>query len=143
MAVMTGEEDEETVIQVRGKLYTLQDGNQWKERGTGIIRLNVKRHDGSNPRLGMRQLCCRSNSLLNSVSVMRKDAVYTLLLNVTLFPGMRCVLAQDPRYIRFSVIEDGKTTHYNLRVVSLLFLTHFRRLTALSRWRTRRLHKNS
>ena len=49
---MTGEEDEETVIQVRGKLYTLQDGNQWKERGTGIIRLNVKRGDGSNPRLG-------------------------------------------------------------------------------------------
>jgi len=48
--------------------------------------------------------------------VMRKEAVYTVLLNVTLFPGMKCFIAQDPRYIRFSVIEDGTTTHYNLRV---------------------------
>lgn len=68
MAVMTGEEDEETVIQVRGKLYALQDGNQWKERGTGIIRLNVKRHDGSNPRLGTLQFTRRLPSPLISHS---------------------------------------------------------------------------
>lgn len=47
---------------------------------------------------------------------MRKEAVFTLLLNVTLFKGMKCSLAQDPRYLRFSVIENGATTHYNLRV---------------------------
>ena len=47
---------------------------------------------------------------------MRKEAVYTVLLNATLFKGMRCFLAQDPRYIRFSVIEGSATTHYNLRV---------------------------
>ncbi|TFK39720.1 hypothetical protein BDQ12DRAFT_681098 [Crucibulum laeve] len=96
--VVTGEEEEETLTQVRGKLFTLAN-NQWKERGTGLLKLNVKRDDGSGARL-----------------VMRKEAVYTLLLNVTLFPGMRCVLAQDPRYLRFSVIEGGATTHYNLRV---------------------------
>lgn len=48
---------------------------------------------------------------------MRKEAVYTLLLNVTLFSGMLAALApQDPRYLRFSAIENGATTHYNLRV---------------------------
>lgn len=47
---------------------------------------------------------------------MRKDAVYTLLVNVQLFHGMKCVFAQDPRYVRFSAILGGKTTHYNLRV---------------------------
>lgn len=51
---------------------------------------------------------------------MRKEAVFTVLLNVVLFPGMRCVLAQDPRYLRFSLIEDGVTTHYNLRVCYIL-----------------------
>lgn len=50
---------------------------------------------------------------------MRKEAVYTVLLNAPLFKGMRCFLAQDPRYIRFSIIEAGATTHYNLRVRSL------------------------
>jgi len=53
---------------------------------------------------------------MNYLTVMRKEAVYTLLLNFTLFRGMRCFLAQDPRYLRFSIIEDGTTTHYNLRV---------------------------
>lgn len=47
---------------------------------------------------------------------MRKEAVYAVILNVTLFKGMSYALAQDPRYIRFSAIEEGKATHYNLRV---------------------------
>ncbi|KAG6879944.1 hypothetical protein C0992_009302 [Termitomyces sp. T32_za158] len=99
--VLTGEEDEQTIHQVRGKLFSLVDGNQWKERGTGLLKLNVKRSDGSGARL-----------------VMRKEAVYALLLNVTLFPGMRCSLAQDPRYLRMSVIENGATIHYNLRLAN-------------------------
>ncbi|KAJ7716134.1 hypothetical protein B0H16DRAFT_1614505 [Mycena metata] len=97
----TGEEDEETLHQVRGKLYSLVDGTQWKERGTGTLKLNVRRSDGGGARL-----------------VMRKEAVYTVLLNVTLFHGMRCTLAQDPRYLRLSVLEGGGATHYNLRVGS-------------------------
>ncbi|KAI0058835.1 hypothetical protein BV25DRAFT_1918944 [Artomyces pyxidatus] len=96
--LVTGEEDEEIKHHVRGKLFVLSSQNQWKERGTGTLRLN-KRHDGGAARI-----------------VMRKDAVYTVLLNVTLFRGMSCFIAQDPRYLRFSVIEDGGTTHYNLRV---------------------------
>ena len=48
---MTGEEDEETIHQVRGKLYALQ-GSQWKEKGTGTLKLNINRYDGSGARLG-------------------------------------------------------------------------------------------
>ncbi|KAJ7580135.1 hypothetical protein C8J56DRAFT_865843 [Mycena floridula] len=93
----TGEEEEETIHQVRGKLYSLADG-AWKERGTGLLKLNVRASDGAGARL-----------------VMRKEAVHSLLLNVTLFKGMRCDLAQDPRYVRISVIEAGSSIHYNLR----------------------------
>ncbi|KAH9951064.1 hypothetical protein B0H21DRAFT_719314 [Amylocystis lapponica] len=97
--VHTGEEDEEIRYQVRGKLYVLTSQNQWKEKGTGTLKLNVRREDGGGARL-----------------VMRKEAVYTVLLNAALFKGMRCVLAQDPRYLRFSVFEEGVATHYNLRL---------------------------
>ncbi|CAL1714112.1 unnamed protein product [Somion occarium] len=97
--VYTGEEEEDTIYQVRGKLFALSPQNQWKEKGTGTIKLNIKREDGTGARL-----------------VMRKEAVYTVLLNATLFKGMKCFLAQDPRYLRFSVFENGATTHYNLRV---------------------------
>ena len=55
---------------------------------------------------------------MSSVIVMRKDAVYTVLLNATLFTGMKCSYApQDQRYLRFSTFDRaGVPTHYNLRV---------------------------
>lgn len=56
---------------------------------------------------------------------MRKEAVYSLLLNVTLFHGMACSIAQDPRYVRFSVLESGVPKHYNLRVHDLSFFGSF------------------
>ncbi|KAI9458427.1 hypothetical protein BJY52DRAFT_430544 [Lactarius psammicola] len=99
--VLTGEEEDETIHSVRGKLFVLSEQNQWKERGTGLLRLNRRRVDHSGARL-----------------VMRKDAVYAVLLNVTLFRGMSCSIAQDPRYLRFSVLTPIGTTHYNLRVGS-------------------------
>jgi Ran-binding protein 3 len=99
--VTTGEEDERTAYHVRAKLYVLHDGNSWKERGTGVLKLNVRAADGGGARL-----------------VMRKEAVHALILNVALFSGMSFATAQDPRYIRFSAIEDSATTHYNLRVCS-------------------------
>jgi Ran-binding protein 3 len=52
LAVTTGEEDEDTIYSVRGKLFSLDD-NSWKEKGTGLLKLNVKREDGAGARLGM------------------------------------------------------------------------------------------
>jgi len=101
--VVTGEEDEETVCQVRGKLFALSEQNQWSEKGTGLLKLNVRKSDGRGARL-----------------VMRKDAVYTVLLNATLFKGMKCSYApQDQRYLRFSTFDQtGSPTHYNLRLAN-------------------------
>lgn len=50
--VQTGEEEEDTVFQVRGKLYALSEQNSWKERGTGLLKLNVRKSDGGGARLG-------------------------------------------------------------------------------------------
>ena len=52
---MTGEEDEETIHSVRGKLFSLHE-NSWKERGTGLLKLNVNAKDGTGARLG-KSLC--------------------------------------------------------------------------------------
>ena len=43
---ITGEEDEETVHSVRCKLFSWEDDN-WKERGTGYLKLNSRHVDGS------------------------------------------------------------------------------------------------
>ncbi|TFK71679.1 hypothetical protein BDN72DRAFT_837399 [Pluteus cervinus] len=96
----TGEEEEQTIHQVRGKLFSLDDKN-WREKGSGLLKLNVRREDGHGARL-----------------VMRKDAVYTVILNVALFPGMHCSAAQDPRFVRFAVFEDSQTVHYGVKVAN-------------------------
>ena len=74
---------------------------------------------------------------------MRKEAVYTLLLNATLFHGMRCTLAQDPRYIRFSVFEASATTHYNLRVRVVYCPLDVTRSDPSRRCRTQRSRRSS
>lgn len=52
MKVPTGEEDEETIYQLRVKLHVMEKDGGWKERGTGPLRLNVRKSDGKGARLG-------------------------------------------------------------------------------------------
>ncbi|EEE63364.1 hypothetical protein OsJ_18176 [Oryza sativa Japonica Group] len=53
VAVTTGEEDEDVLLDMKAKLYRFdKEGNQWKERGTGTVKLlkhkeNGKEHAGS------------------------------------------------------------------------------------------------
>ncbi|KZT07226.1 uncharacterized protein LAESUDRAFT_725127 [Laetiporus sulphureus 93-53] len=100
--VITGEEDEETIYQCRAKLYALNDEN-WAERGTGQVRINVRRDDPTKARL-----------------IMRKDSVYTVLLNTMLVKGMTWTKHElDTRFIRFAAYEKGGLMKYNLRLPTL------------------------
>lgn len=53
ISVHTGEEDEVTLHQVRGKLFVMESTNQWKERGVGLLKLNVRKDDRSGARLSL------------------------------------------------------------------------------------------
>jgi Ran-binding protein 3 len=107
----------------------LGEQNQWKERGSGLLRLNRRKVDRGGARLGGSSHILTLLGIFEltlypalpfRVKVMRKEAVYAVLLNVTLFRGMSCSIAQDPRYLRFSVLTPSGTMHYNLRVRFLL-----------------------
>ena len=50
--MLTGEEEDETIHSVRGKLFILSEQNQWKERGSGLLRLNRRKVDRGGARLG-------------------------------------------------------------------------------------------
>jgi len=110
--VNTGEEGENTVFQVRTKLYVLtQDtsSNQYiyKERGIGVLKLNVSKE--SRARL-----------------VMRTDGAFRLILNVALSTVEYQSL--DPKSIRISAMEEEKNTQtlrsFALRVLKPLFTPH-------------------
>lgn len=103
--ILTGEEDEYTQYQIpRAKLFILE-GNDWKERGVGQLRLNT-RSTGSDDKISARLL-------------MRSEAVHRLILNISLFPEMNVTLAQD-KFLRFSAFEDEKLQHYTIRCANSL-----------------------
>ncbi|KAK3003810.1 hypothetical protein RJ639_018954 [Escallonia herrerae] len=55
VAISTGEEDEEVILDLKAKLYRFdKDGNQWKERGAGTVKL-LKHKETAKVRLVMRQ----------------------------------------------------------------------------------------
>ncbi|WWD07404.1 hypothetical protein V865_005502 [Kwoniella europaea PYCC6329] len=87
--VSTGEEEEETVFQTRAKLYINDRKTGWKERGVGILRLNVNRSDGSGARL-----------------VMRADGVLRLILNSRIYKGITTY--PSDKKVNMTLPEDGR-----------------------------------
>lgn len=53
----TGEEEDLTIFQTRAKLYTQDENFAYKERGTGLLKVNVRRRDGEGARIGMLAAC--------------------------------------------------------------------------------------
>ncbi|KAF8051305.1 hypothetical protein N665_1747s0002 [Sinapis alba] len=55
VAVTTGEENEDTILDLKSKLYRFdKDGSQWKERGAGTVKF-LKHKESGKIRLVMRQ----------------------------------------------------------------------------------------
>ena len=112
MLVHTGEEEESTVFTVRAKLYIVDSETKaWKERGTGVVRVNTPVEGEGNPRLGK---ACKSPYLTNVMKVMRADGVFRVILNVPLFKGMQVEGGEraesgisNDKFIKLVVLENG------------------------------------
>ncbi|ORY00699.1 PH domain-like protein [Basidiobolus meristosporus CBS 931.73] len=100
--VTTGEEGEDTLFQVRAKLFVLDaETKGWKERGIGFLKLNVKHNDKKSARL-----------------IMRTEGVLKAILNVVVFADMKCELVSE-KYVRIVAFEEGqKIVQYTIKVGS-------------------------
>ncbi|KAL7419089.1 hypothetical protein Q5752_005925 [Cryptotrichosporon argae] len=95
--VPTGEEEEETIHQTRAKLFVMQEDGGWKERGIGVLKLNVRQGDRKGARL-----------------VMRADGVLRVILNASLYAGMTCL--EDGKHVRTTVFEGKARRLVTFRV---------------------------
>jgi Ran-binding protein 3 len=122
--VETGEEDEETIFANKGKLYCFAN-KQWKERGVGTFKVNVK-SDPDGKRTGR--------------MIMRADGALRVMLNSAIFKGMHFGDQQGEapagRRIFLASKEDGKVANVLLQVSTpplafalLLFVLMFKMLT--------------
>ena len=77
VAVTTGEEDEDVLLDMKAKLYRFdKEGSQWKERGTGTVKL-LKHKETAKVRLVMRQtktLKICANHLVVATTKMQEHA---------------------------------------------------------------------
>jgi len=99
--VFTGEENEECLFKTRAKLYRLSmvdAKREYKEQGSGTVRVNVPK-ELSAPAEGE-----QAPEVIKPRIVMRREGVYKLLLNATLWDGMPIEKASDV-ILRFTCVS--------------------------------------
>ncbi|KAH3668278.1 hypothetical protein OGAPHI_002032 [Ogataea philodendri] len=107
--VKSGEEEEQTLFQVKAKLYHMDltkvsDG--WKERGVGVLKVNK---------------FLKSDKPYKARLIMRQEGILKLILNVPVVPGfevfkgMASSLNSD-KFIRIQAVEDSKPVQYAFKI---------------------------
>ena len=132
--VETGEEGEETRFSARAKLFYFDSTTKtWKERGFGLLKLNVTKSNGddevdrsdeeSNPQTAETMASQeKQSSKPNKLArlLMRSEAVYRVILNVPVFKTLKAGdqngdIPPD-RSVKFTALEDKKPVMMQLRV---------------------------
>ncbi|XP_031375631.1 ran-binding protein 1 homolog c-like isoform X2 [Punica granatum] len=112
VAVTTGEEDEDAILDLKAKLYRFdKDGNQWKERGAGSVKL-LKHKETGKVRLVMRQSktlkICANHLVLPTMTVQEHSGNdKSCLWHATDFADGE--LKDELFCVRFGSIENCKT----------------------------------
>jgi hypothetical protein len=104
--VETGEEQEKTYFSCKAKLFQFTN-QEWKERGIGTFKVNVRVTDGREDKKAARM-------------IMRADGVLRVMLNQPLFKGMKVgdPSGNEPKSKQVNLVgyEDGRTVPLLLRV---------------------------
>ncbi|KPI43015.1 Ran-specific GTPase-activating protein 2 [Cyphellophora attinorum] len=92
--VETGEEGEQTIFSARAKLYHF-DEKQWKERGTGVIKVNIRQEKTTKPDESEDdheqdpEAGDYDDVDIKARVIMRSDGVHRVILNSPVFKDMK------------------------------------------------------
>lgn len=108
--VKSGEENEETIFQVKAKLYHMELSKMslgWKERGFGIIKVN--------------KFIKSPSDNYNSRLIMRQNGNLKLILNLPIAEGFNVLKGMPSsltgnKFIRLQVLEAGEPVQYAIKV---------------------------
>ncbi|KAL4986327.1 hypothetical protein BDW68DRAFT_188919 [Aspergillus falconensis] len=105
--IETGEEEEKTYFSCKAKLFHFSN-REWRERGLGTFKVNVKVTGGVEDKKGARM-------------IMRADGVGRVMLNTPLFKGMKVgdAAGNEPKstkQIHLASLEDNRSVPLLLRV---------------------------
>lgn len=128
IVVDTGEEDEEVHFSARAKLYVFAGKDGWKDRGTGVFKINVRitsneTTEGNNDDDVESQTKSTTKSGKRRARLlMRADATHRVILNSPIFKGMRFgnTDGSEPtgKLMHLQSLEEGKPLPLQIRVCS-------------------------
>ena len=120
--VDTGEEGEEVYFSTRAKLYFFAGKDGWKDRGTGVIKVNV-RTISDEVAEGDVEAQQSSSGKRKARLLMRADATHRVILNTPIFKGMRFGDADSSeptgKVMHLQSLEDGKPLPLQIKVCTL------------------------
>jgi len=140
--VETGEEEEETILSCRAKLYHFE--KEWKERGVGVFKINIRYEDKlmgdegdtEKPADGASDGDIESGAQAEFPTIerkarliMRTDGVHRVVLNTPVFKDMNVGShdGKEPtgKTMHLTGLEDGRPTGFQIKVVLFLASTRF------------------
>ncbi|KAK4450714.1 nucleoporin NUP56 [Podospora aff. communis PSN243] len=125
-----GEGGEVTLLAVRAKMYHMEKGVGWKERGAGMLKVNVPRStiefdDYGNPEPSSFDASVlededeeQANAKKNVRLIMRQDHTLRVILNTVVVPAMHFQLNQKLKaaFVLFTAFEDGEAKQVQMKL---------------------------
>jgi len=124
-----GESGEVTILAVRAKMFHMEKGVGWKERGAGMLKINVPKSTVEFDDFGNPDATTFDASVLEEDDddsdgpktvrlVMRQDHTLRVILNTAVVPAMTFKLTQKLKsaYVLFTAFENGEAKQVQMKV---------------------------
>jgi Ran-binding protein 3 len=133
VVVDDGERDEATVLAVRAKMYQLDKELGWKERGAGMLKLNVPKASVEFDDAGTADIASFDASVLETGSdedeaksqqsvrlIMRQDHTLRLILNTTIVPAIKfqVITKLKSANVLFTAFDTDEVKQVQMKVSS-------------------------
>ena len=136
VVVDDGEGDEVTLLAVRARMFQIEKGEGWKERGAGMLKVNVPKStveldDDGVPEVGTFDASALdeddgSTDRKNVRLIMRQDHTLRVILNTAIVPATKFVVNQKLKatYVFFTSFDGSEAKQVQMKVSSWLILLH-------------------
>ena len=128
MIVDDGESGEITLLAVRAKMFQMEKGTGWKERGAGMLKVNVPKSTIEISDHGYPDMSSFDASVLDDDDenggrsgvrlILRQDHTLRVILNTAIVPAMKFQLNQKLKaaYVIFTAFEGDEAKQVQMKV---------------------------
>ena len=122
MEIDDGESSEVTILAVRAKMFQMEKAEGWKERGAGMLKVNVPRasvevNDGLTDMASFDASVLEDEDASRVRLVMRQDHTLRVILNSPISPAIKFQLNQKLKaaFVLFTAFEGNEVKQVQMK----------------------------